>query len=110
MEENGYTSLDEIERDHGGTRTKDITVCGKKFLLRSWTAAECQEYLSSVEKNPRTVNQRIIVGVVEKPKFTKRDIERLSKIDGAFIAQLARACMTHVGIEALEDAEETEKN
>lgn len=110
MSENNYTSLDEIERDHTAIRFKDEVVAGKKFKLRSWTAEECQKFLSSIEKHPRTVNQRVIIGVVEAPKFTLADIERLSKIDGAFVAQLAKACMNHVGIEGLEDIEDAEKN
>lgn len=109
-QENGYTSLEEIEREFSKVRYVDREVCGKKFKLRSWTAEECQNFLSAIDKHPRTLNQRVIIGVVEQPKFTRSDIERLSKIDGAFVAQLAKECMNHVGIDGLEDLEEAEKN
>jgi hypothetical protein len=110
MSDNGYTSLEEIEREFTKVRYVDREVCGKRFKLRSWTAEECQAFLSAMDKHPRTMNQRIIIGVVEEPKFTRADIERLSRIDGAFIAKLAKECMEHVGIDGLDDVEDEEKN
>lgn len=109
-ESNGYATFEEIERDHIETRYADVTVCGKKFQLRSWTAEESQRFLSESAKHSKTINQRLIIGVVEKPKMTRDHIERLCKIDAAFVGKLAEKCGEHVGIRALEEIEEEEKN
>lgn len=109
-QENGYTSLETIEKKFTKIRYKDIEISGEKFKLRSWTAREAQEYLALVEKHPKTENQQIIIRVVEEPKFTREDIKRLVDIDSAFIAALAKECMAHVGIDGLDSVEEVEKN
>jgi len=107
MSESDYTSLEEIERDHSGIRYKDVVVCEKKFNLRSLNALQC---MAVVNGNTQTANQRAIVAVVEKPKMTRESIKRLSKIDGAFIAALAKECYAHAGIDSLDDVEEETKN
>lgn len=109
-QENGYTSLETIERKFTKIRYKDVEVCGEKFRLKSWTAQEAQDFLSFVEKHPNTENQQVIVRVVEEPKLTRSDVKRLLAVDSAFVGQLAIECMEHVGIKGLASVEEVEKN
>lgn len=109
-EENGYTSLEEIERKFTEIRFKDVEVFGEKFRLKSWTAREAQDFLSFVEKHPNTENQQAIIRVVDKPKLTREDVKRLMVIDSAFIGKLAIECMDHVGIKGLTSVDDAEKN
>lgn len=113
-ETNGYATAAELFAKPLARRFTDVEVCKKKFRLRSWTAEEAQKYISDNEKKPHTINERIIVGVVVdgegNPIFSQADVSKLCQMDSAFIAQLSKLCWRHVGIEALSDLEDEEKN
>jgi len=113
-ESNGYATAEELFATPFKRRFSDAEVCGKKFRLRSWSAEEAQKFISDNEKKPRTVNERLIVGVVCDGEgnsiFGREHVARLCELDAAFVAQLAKLCLEHVGLESLDNLEEETKN
>jgi len=107
---NGYTTLEEIERDHTGIRYKDVEIEGKKFQLQSLSTSDMVRLVGEIGKHPRSQNQRVIISIVSKPKFSRDQIERMAAIDAAFVGKLASACMEHAGIEAIDAVETEAKN
>ena len=114
MSSNGYVTADKLFSQPAKRRFTEVEVGEHKFRLQSWTSKEAQRFVSQNAKNPRTVNERLIVMVCVdgegNPVFGSDDIERLQNMDAAFVAQLAKCCLEHVGLDSIEDDEDAEKN
>jgi hypothetical protein len=111
---NGYATASDILGKPKSRRFKDIEVSGNKFKLRNLFAGEVSDWLSTNERRPKTINERLIVLTVVdgegNPIFSAKNIKELQQLDGAFIAELAKLSMSHCGIDSLDDLEDEAKN
>lgn len=111
---NGYATAADILGKPKTRRFKDVEVAGSKFKLRNLFAGEVSEWLSTNERRPKTINERLIVLTVVdgegNPVFSHKHVKELQALDGAFIAELGKRCMSHCGIDSLDDLEDDVKN
>ena len=119
METNGYMSAADLFKPMK-RNFKDVCIEGfGKFRLRDLNAAEAAEFgaerftkTGDVNRSSMiTANARIIVlcCVDEEgnPVFSRDDVHRIQELPAGKVAQLAEACLDHVG---LTDNEDTAKN
>lgn len=111
MSDNHYVTPEKLFAKKPVTRYVDVEVQGHKFHLQSWSAREAARYNKAMRdktKRPKS-NEHMIALTVVNPEtkelmFNEEHVDQLHDMDIAFIGELVKECLGHIGAEfAFED-------